>query len=81
MATTTVNHLKHVLHGSRPASHEIVAWRCMVLKNDRTGLSGPEDFELRTGTDDDGEKWAASKILKVMEGEGVIDAVVIVSRW
>jgi Uncharacterized protein family UPF0029 len=80
-ARTALNHLKHVLHGQRPATHEIVAWRCMVLKSGRTGLDGPDDFKVQTGTDDDGEQWAASKVAKVMEDEGVIDAVVIVSRW
>jgi len=53
----------------------------MVLKRGQTGLCGPEDFELQTGSDDDGEKWGGGKILKVMQSEGVIDAVVIVSRW
>jgi hypothetical protein len=53
----------------------------MVVKKGCTGLGGPEDFEVQAGNDDDGEKWGSSKILKVMESEGVIDAVVIVSRW
>jgi putative IMPACT (imprinted ancient) family translation regulator len=78
---TAINHLKHVVHGPKRATHEIAAWRCMVLKKDQTGLRGPEDFELKTGSDDDGEKWGGEKILKVMQSEGVIDAVVIVSRW
>jgi hypothetical protein len=53
----------------------------MVLKHGRSGLGGPDDFELRTGSEDDGEQWAGGKILNAMQAEGVIDAVVIVSRW
>ena len=53
----------------------------MVLKPGCTGLDGPDDFELQCGSHDDGERWAGSKVLKVMESEGVVDAVVIVSRW
>lgn len=80
-ARTCINHLRHVDHHSRPATHEIAAWRCMVLKPGSTGLCGPDDFELKHGYDDDGEKWAGNRVLKVMEDFAVIDAVVIVSRW
>ena len=80
-ARRAVNHLKHVTHGARPASHEIAAWRCMVLKAGKTGLGGPDDFEVVSGSDDDGEKYAGGRVLKVMQAEGVIDAVVVVSRW
>lgn len=57
------------------------AYRTVSLRAGRDGLRGPEDFELRTGADDDGEKYGAAKILKVMETEGVVDAVVVCSRW
>lgn len=53
----------------------------MVLKPERTGLAGEDDFEVRQGNEDDGEKWGSMRILKVMQAEGVIDAVVVVSRW
>lgn len=53
----------------------------MVLKAGKSGLGGPEDFEVVSGSDDDGEKYAGGKVLKVMQAEGVIDAVVVVSRW
>ncbi|RDB24838.1 Protein IMPACT [Hypsizygus marmoreus] len=76
-----IKHLKHVVHGAKPASHEVAAWRCMVLKHGRTGLGGPEDFELSVGSMDDGERWAGDKVLKVMQAHTIIDAVVIVSRW
>ena len=76
-----VKHVKHVIHGSKPATHEISAWRCMVLKKGKTGLTGPDDFEIQSGSADDGEKWAGEKILKVMEANSIIDAVIVVSRW
>ncbi|KAG6335494.1 hypothetical protein ID866_3601 [Astraeus odoratus] len=80
-AKAAARHHKHVVHAGKKVAHEISAWRCMVLKPGRTGLQGPDDFELRTGYDDDGEQWAGAKILKVMQLEGAIDAVVVVSRW
>ncbi|KAI0090702.1 ribosomal protein S5 domain 2-like protein [Irpex rosettiformis] len=80
-ARKAVAHLRNVLHGQRPASHEMSAWRCMVLKGGKTGLGGPDDFELKYGNEDDGEKYGSGKIGKVMQTEGIIDAVVVVSRW
>ncbi|KAI1791191.1 ribosomal protein S5 domain 2-like protein [Ganoderma leucocontextum] len=80
-AHRATHHLKHVAHGGRPATHEIAAWRCMVLKPGKSGLGGPDDFEVVSGADDDGEKWAGARVLKVMQAESVIDAVVVVSRW
>jgi len=53
----------------------------MVQKHGRTGLGGPDDFELSVGSADDGEKWAGDKVLAVMKMHATIDAVVIVSRW
>lgn len=80
-AKSRVNHLKHVVHASKPASHEIAAWRCMVPKAGKTGLEGPDDFHLVTGSQDDGENWAGAKVLNTMQAQSTIDAVVIVSRW
>jgi putative IMPACT (imprinted ancient) family translation regulator len=80
-AQLAIQHLKNVEHHAKPASHEISAWRCMVLKDGRSGLEGTDDFEVKSGSDDDGEEWAAAKVLRVMVNEGVIDAAVIVSRW
>ena len=80
-AKARINHLKYILHGPKPATHEIAAWRCMVLKSGHTGLEGPDDFELRSGSTDDGESWAGSRVLKVLQTQAIIDAVVIVSRW
>ena len=80
-ARRAINHLKHVAHGARRATHEIAAWRCMVLKPGKSGLGGPDDFEVVSGAEDDGEKYAGGRVLRVMQAEGVIDAVVVVSRW
>ncbi|KAI5117901.1 hypothetical protein M0805_003597 [Coniferiporia weirii] len=80
-ARRALAHHTHVVHGARPASHEIAAWRCIALRAGRDGLRGPEDFELATGAEDDGEQGGARAVLRTMEREGVLDAVVIVSRW
>lgn len=53
----------------------------MVLRRGRTGLAGPEDFELKADSQDDGEQWAGGKVLAVMKRLAIIDAVVVVSRW
>lgn len=82
-AEAAVSHIRRVLHGARPASHEIAAWRWMTLKPGRTGLGegAEDDFEVQSGSHDDGERWGGSKILNAMKEEGVLDAVVVVSRW
>jgi len=80
-AKTRISHLKHYVHRQRKASHEIAAWRLMVLRAGKTGLEGPSDFELIQGSKDDGESWAGGKVLKVMQNMAIIDAVVVVSRW
>ncbi|KAJ6593516.1 ribosomal protein S5 domain 2-like protein [Mycena capillaripes] len=79
--TACITHLSNVVHGQKPASHEMNAWRCMVLKAGCTGLGGPDDFELREGSADDGERYGGEKILTVMRKQGVIDAAIVVSRW
>ncbi|KZT21454.1 ribosomal protein S5 domain 2-like protein [Neolentinus lepideus HHB14362 ss-1] len=80
-ARSVLKHHKHVVHGAKPASHEFAAWRCMMLKDGKTGLDGVDDFEVQSGWEDDGERYGGNKILKVMQTEGVIDVIVIVSRW
>jgi hypothetical protein len=47
----------------------------------REGRQGEDDFQMLDGYEDDGEKWGGARILKVMKEEGILDAVVIVSRW
>lgn len=68
-------------HGDRPPAHEVAAWRFMALKPGMTGLGGEDDFEVVSAYDDDGEKWAGGRVLNIMKQMGVIDAVVVVSRW
>ena len=68
-------------HTSRPPAHQIAAWRFMTLKSGMTGLGGEDDFEVVSAYDDDGEKWAGGRVLNIMKQTGVMDAVVIVSRW
>ncbi|KAJ7244148.1 ribosomal protein S5 domain 2-type protein [Mycena haematopus] len=80
-AARCIAHLTKVVHAQKPASHEMNAWRCMVLKDGCTGLGGPEDFEVREGSADDGERWGGEKILTIMRTQGVIDAAIVVSRW
>ncbi|KAJ7125086.1 ribosomal protein S5 domain 2-type protein [Mycena epipterygia] len=80
-AAACIAHLTNVVHAQKPASHEMSAWRCMVLKAGCTGLGGPDDFEVREGSADDGERWGGEKILAAMRKQGVIDAAVVVSRW
>lgn len=80
-AKLRVEQMKRVVHSSKPATHEMSAWRCMVLKPGHSGLAGPGDFELQSGSKDDGERWAGGKILQVMESLSILDAVIIVSRW
>jgi len=80
-ARTAHSHVRRVIHAKRPASHEMAAWRCMVLKQGRTGLRGDDDFEVEESSEDDGEQRGGDHILKVMRSEAIMDAVVIVSRW
>jgi len=75
-----VAHIRR-MHASRPPAHEITAWRFMTLKPGMTGLGGEDDFEVVSAYDDDGEKWAGGKVLNIMRQAGVMDAVVVVSRW
>jgi len=80
-AQAAIRHHRLVVHGPKKASHEIAAWRYMAVKSGRSGVNGPGDFEVKGNYDDDGEKGGGGRILKVMQGQGVIDAIVIVSRW
>ena len=79
-AKAAISHHRNVVHAGKKA-YEISAWRCMVLKPGKTGLGGPDDFEVVGRYDDDGEQWAGNKVLKIMQRDGILDAVVIVSRW
>lgn len=80
-AKDAINHHRHVVHGEKSATHEMSAWRVMALKRDRDGLGGEDDFEVQSHSDDDGEAGGGKRVLQTMQREGVLDAVVIVSRW
>lgn len=41
-------HVKLVLNANNPASHNMMACRFMALKKGRTGVQGPDDFEMRS---------------------------------
>lgn len=67
----------------KEADHEMLGWRTMALKAGRDGLKGADDWTVRSGGDDDGEKGGAACIKKALEesgGQGV-DCAVVVSRW
>ncbi|CDZ96480.1 Uncharacterized conserved protein [Phaffia rhodozyma] len=60
-------------------THRMYAWKCLVLKKGRDGTGGEVDYEVREGSDDDGEKYGADRILMVMEG--AIDCITFCCRW
>lgn len=39
-------------HTSDPASHEMLAWRVLSLRDGADGTRGPEDFALTQGSDE-----------------------------
>ncbi|KLO18942.1 ribosomal protein S5 domain 2-like protein [Schizopora paradoxa] len=81
-AQEAIRYHTEVVNGRNKASHEIAAWRCMVLKPGRTGLQGADDdFEVKSGAQDDGENHGGRTVLMALTKEAVLDAVVIVSRW
>lgn len=65
----------------RGATHDVHAWRVLELKRGRDGLGGPNDFGLEQGSDDDGERWAGERLLRVMQRLGAVDVLLVVSRW
>src|SRR5258708_2694493 len=80
-ANLCVSYVRDIIHANQPATHEMSAWRCMVPKKGKTGLDGPDDFEVMCGQDDDGETYGAGRILGVLEKQGIVDAVAVCSRW
>ena len=52
----------------------------MSLKVGRDGLGGEEDWTVKTGGDDDGEKGAAREIHNAIQKEAAVDVAVVVSR-
>ncbi|WFD43431.1 hypothetical protein MPSI1_002093 [Malassezia psittaci] len=72
---------QHSASNRRGSTHDMYAYRVMQLKPGRTGLQGPNDFGIEQGLEDDGEKWGAEKIMRVITELGASDVLVIVSRW
>lgn len=73
--------MRHLASNRRGATHDMYAWRSLALKQGRNGLGGPEDFGLEEGQEDDGERYGAKEIAKVIRTYGATDVLVIVSRW
>jgi hypothetical protein len=59
----------------------MMGWRTMALKAGRDGLKGDDDWTVRIGGDDDGEKGGSAAIKACIEKEGGVDVCVVVSRW
>ncbi|KAK0559692.1 hypothetical protein OC844_004242 [Tilletia horrida] len=74
-------HLQSAPAQKRGASHDMYAVRTKVLKFGRDGSRGAVDWAPWEGADDDGERWAAQKIAKVIQDEKADDVLVFVSRW
>ncbi|GAA5974823.1 hypothetical protein JCM21900_001878 [Sporobolomyces salmonicolor] len=64
----------------KECDHEMLGWRTMSLKAGRTGLDGDDDWTVKQGGDDDGEKGGARTIQECIVREGGIDVAVVVSR-
>lgn len=73
--------MQHLASNRRGATHDMHAWRCLALKRGRSGLNGPDDFGLEEGLEDDGERFGAKEIAKVIKQLGATDVLVVVSRW
>jgi hypothetical protein len=71
---------RHLPPGRRGASHDMLAWRVLELKQGRDGLGGPGDFGVVEGEEDDGEKGGGRAVAKMLKGLGACDVLVVVSR-
>lgn len=58
----------------------MLAWRTMTLKVGKNGLGGEEDWTVKTGGDDDGEKGGSREIHNAIQKEAAVDVAVVVSR-
>jgi hypothetical protein len=70
------------------ASHRVLAWRRPSKQTTLAVKSSPSEPSsaavgpprLDAGSDDDGERWAGARLLRVLEREDVVGAVVV-GRW
>lgn len=72
---------RNVPNNKRGSSHDMFAFSVLVLKRGRDGKDGPEDWTIKDGKEDDGEKWGGDRIERVIKQEGGSDLICIVSRW
>lgn len=42
------NHVRAAINADKPATHNMMAYRIMTLKKGRTGMQGPDDFEMQS---------------------------------
>lgn len=61
-------------------NHNMWAYRTLTLIPNRKGTS-ETDYTVKEASDDDGERWAGERLIKVMREEGAVDCLVICSRW
>jgi len=61
-------------------NHNMWAYRALTLLPNRTGIS-ESDYTVTEGSDDDGERWAGERLIKVLKEEGATDFLVVCSRW
>ncbi|GAA5991627.1 hypothetical protein JCM5350_007780 [Sporobolomyces pararoseus] len=76
------SHVRSSRSSSHPVEcdHEMLAWRTMTLKVGKNGLGGEEDWTVKTGGDDDGEKGGSREIHNAIQKEAAVDVAVVVSR-
>ncbi|GAA5901593.1 YigZ family protein [Sporobolomyces salmoneus] len=75
-------HIRSSRSSSHPidCDHEILAWRTMSLKVGKNGLGGEDDWTVKTGGDDDGEKGGSREVQSAIQKEAAVDVAVVVSR-
>jgi putative IMPACT (imprinted ancient) family translation regulator len=54
--------------------------QALTLLPNRTGTS-ESDYILTEASEDDGERWAGERLIKVLREEGATDVLVVCSRW
>ncbi|GAA5842235.1 hypothetical protein JCM3766R1_005077 [Sporobolomyces carnicolor] len=81
-ATLFQSHVRSSRGSSHPVEcdHEILAWRTMSLKVGKNGLGGEDDWTVKTGGDDDGEKGGSREVHNAIQSQAAVDVAVVVSR-
>lgn len=91
LRTLTSTYLSPPLHPKLPPvtqkgkgvqpTHRMYAWRCLVLKRGKDGTGGEGDYELKEGSDDDGEKYGGDRILQGLRDLGAVDCISFCCRY